>query len=115
MRVKRLGLAVAGAMVFTGWLLAQQTPIQGCNGAISCNQPKGFSTLTGNANVLFGVGSRWGSGYDFRVVTPKAAPQPTPSMDTRIFHLKDVSLLPPSPTPTPSLRDRAGSAPSAHR
>jgi len=101
MRVKRLGLAVAGAMVFTGLLLAQQTPIQGCNGAMSCNQPKGFSTLTGNGNVLFGFGFRWGPGYEFRVVTPKAAPEPTPSLDTRIFHLKDVSLLPP-PTPTPA-------------
>ena len=70
----RVGLVVAGAMVFTGWLLAQQTPIQGCNGAISCNQPKGFSTLTGNGSVLFGVGFRWGPGYEFRVVTPKAAP-----------------------------------------
>ena len=101
MRVKRLGLTVAGATVFTGLLLAQQTPIQGCNGALPCNQPKGFSTLTGNANVLFGVGFRWGPGYDFRVVKPKAAPEPTPTLDTRIFHLKDVSLLPPPPTPTP--------------
>ena len=105
MRVKRLGLTVAGATVFTGLLLAQQTPIQGCNGALPCNQPKGFSTLTGNANVLFGAGFRWGPGYDFRVVTPNAAPVPTPSMDTRIFHLKDVSLLPP-PTPTPAPRLR---------
>jgi hypothetical protein len=103
MRVKRLALGVAGAMVFTGLLLAQQNPIQGCNAAMSCNQPKGFSTLTGNAggNAFFGVGFRWGPGYEFRVVTPNAAPQPTPSMDTRIFHLRDVSLLPPSPTPTP--------------
>jgi hypothetical protein len=100
MRVKRLGFAIAGAMVFTGLLLAQQTPIQGCNGAISCNQPKGFSTLTGNPNVLFGVGFRWGPGHDFRLVTPNVTPAPTPA-DTRIFHLKDVSLLPPSPTPTP--------------
>jgi hypothetical protein len=77
MHVKRLGLAVAGAMVFTGLLLAQQTPIQGCNGAISCNQPKGFSTLTGNAggSVLFGVGFRWGPGYEFRVAPPPAAPE----------------------------------------
>jgi hypothetical protein len=104
MRLKRLGLGIAGAMVFTGLLLAQQTPIQGCNGAISCNQPKGFSTLTGNPNVLFGFGFRWGPGYEFRMVTPKAAPEPTPTMDTRIFHLKDVSLLPPSPTPTPVAR-----------
>jgi hypothetical protein len=102
MRVKRLGLGVAGGMVFAGLLLAQQTPIQGCNGAISCNQPKGFSTLTGNANVLFGVGFRWGPGYEFRVVTPNAPPEPTPSMDTRIFHLRDVSLLRPPPTPTPA-------------
>ncbi len=101
MRARRLGLGVAGAMVLTGLLLAQQNPIQGCNGAISCNQPKGFSTLTGNANLLFGVGFRWGPGYEFRVVTPNAAPVPTPSMDTRIFHLRDVSLLPPPPTPTP--------------
>lgn len=101
MRAGRLGLGVAGAMVFTGLLLAQQTPIQGCNGAISCNQPKGFSTLTGNANVLFGFGLRWGPGYEFRLVTPNPAPSPTPSLDTRIFHLRDVSLLPPTPTPTP--------------
>ncbi len=89
-------------MVFTGLLLAQQKPIQGCNGAISCNQPKGFSTLTGNANLLFGVGFRWGPGYEFRVITPNAAPSPTPSLDTRIFHLRDVSLLPPPPTATPA-------------
>ena len=88
-------------MVFTTLLLAQQRPIQGCNAALSCNQPRGFSTLTGNANVLFGVGFRWGPGYEFRVVTPNAAPEPTPSMDTRIFHLRDVSLLPPEPPPTP--------------
>jgi hypothetical protein len=101
MRVKRLGLAVAGAIVCAGLLLAQQTPIRGCNAAISCNQPKGFSTLTGNGNVLFSVGSRWGPGYEFRVVTPNPAPEPTPSLDTRVFHLRDFSLLPPSPTPTP--------------
>ena len=101
MRVRRLGFGVAGAMVFTGLLLAQQKPIQGCNGAISCNQPKGFSTLTGNGNVFFGVGMRWGPGYEFRLVSPNAAPPPTPTMDTRIFHLREVSLLPPSPTPTP--------------
>ena len=102
MRVRRLGLGVAGAMVFTGLLLAQQKPIQGCNAAISCNQPKGFSTLTGNANIFFGVGMRWGPGFEFRMVTPNAAPTPTPNLDTRIFHLRDVSLLPPSPTPTPA-------------
>ena len=101
MRLKRLALGLAGAMVFTTLLLAQQRPIQGCNAALSCNQPRGFSTLTGNANVLFGVGFRWGPGYEFRVVTPNAAPEPTPSMDTRIFHLRDVSLLPPEPPPTP--------------
>jgi hypothetical protein len=91
-------------MVFAGLLLAQQKPIQGCNAAMSCNQPRGFSTLNGNAggSVLFGVGFRWGPGYVFRVVTPNAAPEPTPSMDTRIFHLRDVSLLPPPPTPTPA-------------
>ena len=102
MRFKRLGLGVAGAMVLTGWLLAQQKPIQGCNGAISCNQPKGFSTLNGNLHVLFGAGIRWGPGFEFRLITPNLAPSPTPSVDTRIFHLRDVSLLPPPPPPTPT-------------
>ena len=106
MRAKGLVLGLAGAMVFATLLVAQQTPIQGCNGALPCNQPRGFSTLTGNAggSVLFGVGVRWGPGIHFLVVTPtltSPTPEPTPNLDARTFRLQGVSLLPPQPTPTP--------------
>ena len=104
MRVKRPGLGVAGAIVFTTLAVAQQKPIQGCNGAIPCNQPKGFSTLNGNAGVFFGVGVRWGPGINFLIVTPTVTyptPEPTPNLDARSFRLEGVSLLPPQPTPTP--------------
>ena len=105
MCVKRLGLGVAGAMVFTGLLLAQQTPIQGCNGALTCSQPRGYTTTRGNAgSVLFGVGVQWGPGFHFVVVTPTLSyptPEPTPNLDARTFRLEGVSLLPPQPTPTP--------------
>jgi hypothetical protein len=85
---------------------AQQQPITGCNAAPSCrDRGLGYSALKGNAggSVLFGVGFRWGPGFQLLIVTPKPslAPEPTPSVDTRIFHLRDVSLLPPQPTPTP--------------
>ena len=104
-------LGFAGAMVFAPGSGAQQTPITGCNAALSCrNKGLGYTALTGNAggNVLIGTGFRWGPGFQFLIVTPNVsvAPEPTPNVDTRIFHLRDVSLLPPQPTPTPSLRDR---------
>jgi hypothetical protein len=104
MRVQRLGLGLAGATVFTTLLLAQQKPIQGCNAALSCNQPRGFSTLNGNANVFFGAGVRWGPGIHFLIVTPSLTsptPEPTPNLDARTFRLQGVSLLPPQATPTP--------------
>ena len=93
-------------MAFTTLLVAQQTPIQGCNAALSCNQPRGYSTVRGNAggSVLFGVGLRWGPGIHFLVVTPSIsspAPEPTPNLDARTFRLEGVSLLPPQPNPTP--------------
>jgi hypothetical protein len=104
MRLKRLALGLAGAMVFTTLLLAQQKPIQGCNAALSCNQPRGFSTLTGNPNVFFGAGVRWGPGIHFLIVTPSLTaptPEPTPNLDARTFRMHGVSLLPPQATPTP--------------
>jgi hypothetical protein len=106
MRGKGLVLGLAGATSLATLLFAQQKPIQGCNAALSCNQPRGFSTLTGNAggSVLFGVGVRWGPGINFLVVTPSLSsptPEPTPNMDARTFHLQGVSLLPPKPTSTP--------------
>jgi hypothetical protein len=107
MRGRILVFGLAGAMVFVpGSGAAQQQPITGCNAAPSCrDRGLGYSTLAGNAggSVLFGVGFRWGPGFQFLIVTPRPslAPEPTPSVDTRIFHLRDVSLLPPQPTPTP--------------
>jgi hypothetical protein len=106
MRGRIFVLGFAGAMVFAPGSGAQQTPITGCNAALSCrNKGLGYTALTGNAggNVLMGTGFRWGPGFQFLIVTPNfsVAPEPTPNVDTRIFHLRDVSLLPPSPTPTP--------------
>ena len=107
MRIKRLCLGLAGAMVFTALVLAQQKPVTGCLAAMSCrNRLLGYSTLRGNegSSMLFGVGARWGPGFQFLMVTPSLAslvPEPTPSVDAQIFHLRDVSLLPPQPTPTP--------------
>ena len=111
MRGRILVFGLVGAMVFApGFGAAQQQPITGCNAALSCrNRLLGYSTLTGNADgsVLFGVGFRWGPGFQFRIVTPKAAsPEPTPSVDARNFHLRHVSLLPPEPTPTPNVAPR---------
>jgi len=114
MRGRIFVFGLAGAMVLApGSGAAQQTPITGCNAALSCrNRLLGYSTLTGNAggSLLFGAAIRWGPGVQFLIVTPRAAysaPEPTPNMDARSFHLRDVSLLPPEPTPTPlpSLRD----------
>ena len=106
MRGKRLVLGLAGAMIFTTLLVAQQTPIQGCNAALTCSQPRGYTTTRGNAggSVLFGVGVQWGPGFHFVVITPSLSyptPEPTPNLDTRTFRLEGVSLLPPQPTPTP--------------
>jgi hypothetical protein len=106
MRGKRLVLGLAGATVFTTLLVAQQTPIQGCNAALTCSQPRGYTTVRGNAggSVLFGVGVGWGPGIHFLVVTPSITsptPEPTPNLDARTFRLQGVSLLPPQPTPTP--------------
>jgi hypothetical protein len=106
MRGKRLGLGLAGATVFTTLLVAQQTPIQGCNAAITCSHPRGYTTARGNAggSVLFGVGVSWGPGFHFLVVTPSLsspAPEPTPNLEARTFRLQGVSLLPPQPTSTP--------------
>jgi hypothetical protein len=105
MRGKRLVLGLAGAMVFATLLVAQQKPIQGCNGALTCSQPRGYTTTRGNAgSVLFGVGVQWGPGFHFVVVTPTLSsptPEPTPNLDARTFRLEGVSLLPPQPTRTP--------------
>ena len=106
MRGKGLVLGLAGAAVFSTLLVAQQQPIQGCNAALSCNQPRGFSTLTGNAGgtVFFGLGVRWGPGVEFGLAnarTSAPAQEPTPNVDARTFRLRGVSLLPPEPTPTP--------------
>jgi hypothetical protein len=106
MRGKRLGLGLAGAMVVATLLVAQQKPIQGCNAALTCSQPRGYTTARGNAggSVLFGVGVRWEPGFHFLVVTPSLSyptPEPTPNLDARTFRLEGVSLLPPQPTPTP--------------
>lgn len=108
MRCRLLGFGLAGAMVLASRPgAAQQKPTTGCNAALSCrNKHLGYSALMGNAggSVLFGVGARWGPGFQFLIVTPSVAsfvPEPTPNVDARIFHLRDVSLLPPQPTPTP--------------
>ena len=103
---KCLGLGLAGATVFTTLLVAQQTPIQGCNAALTCSQPRGYTTVRGNAggSVLFGVGVNWGPGFHFLVITPTLSsptPEPTPNLDARTFRLAGVSLLPPQPTRTP--------------
>jgi hypothetical protein len=108
MRGKRLGLGIAGATIFATFLAAQQKPIQGCNAALTCSQPRGYTTTRGNAgSVLFGVGVQWGPGFHFVVVTPTLSyptPEPTPNLDARTFRLEGVSLLPPPPptTPTPT-------------
>jgi hypothetical protein len=102
MRVPRFVLGICGAVVCAPLLLAQQKPIYGCNGAVTCNRPLGYTALTGNPSVFFGVGAHWGPGFQFLLVTPTAeAPGPETTPDIRVFHLKGVSLLPPVATPTP--------------
>ena len=113
MRVPRFVLGILGAVAGAPLLLAQQQPIHGCNGAITCNRPLGYTALTGNPSVFFGVGTRFGPGFQFLLVTPTAeppAPETTP--DVRVLHLKGVSLLPPTPTPTAAPTPRPTPAPS---
>ena len=105
MRSKRLALAIGGAAVFAPFLLlAQQKHIAGCNAALNCKDgPYGYSAIKGPGNngLLFGVGMRFGPGFQFLVVTPSFAPPPTPAVEGPMFHLR-ASLLPPPPTPTPA-------------
>src|SRR6476469_5891503 len=76
MRGKRFVLGICGALVGAS-LLAQQTPIHGCNGAVTCNRPLGYTALTGNPSVFMGVGARFGPGFQFGLATPSVeVPKP---------------------------------------
>ena len=101
-----LGLACVMALVYAA--SAQEAPVHGCGAAVSC-RPLGFSTLGTNPNSLVFGGFRFGPGFQFYLVTPVAKPlspeQPLDG-DVRIFHLRNVTLLPPTMTPTPAATAR---------
>jgi hypothetical protein len=100
----RWGLGLFVAIVLLSKAAAQESPIHGCGGAVSC-QPLGFSTNSTNPNSVVLGGFRIGpNDFHFYLVTPRAKtprPEEYPSNDLRVFHLRNVSLLPPTPTPTP--------------
>jgi hypothetical protein len=104
MRPRRILLPTAGAFFFAAAAstLGQQQPIHGCNAAPSC-RPLGYTTLDKNAGFggfFFGVGARWGPGFDLFVAAPKEIVlTPPPPVTGEIFNL-GVSLLNPLPAPT---------------
>ena len=96
-----LGLAAIVALLCAA--AAQEPPTHGCGAAVSC-QPLGFSTLGTNPNAVTFGGFRFGaSDVHFYVVTPRSRPNPEEYSvnDVRVFHLRNVSLLPRTPSPTP--------------
>ena len=104
MRPRRLLLPAAVAFfAAAAFSVAQQQPIHGCNAAPSC-RPLGFSTLDKNAGFggfFFGVGARWGPGFELFVPASREIPilaPPAPGTG-EIFHL-GASLLNPLPAPT---------------
>ena len=104
MRAKRLGLGVAGAMVFAGLLLAQQTLDPGVQRSDLLQSAQRL--LNADRKRLCPLRSRLSlrvlatsSGSSLR----KTAPEPTPNMDTRVFHLQ--GCLTPAPTLTRSHAD----------
>jgi hypothetical protein len=105
MRLRRFLTAAVGILFLAAAsTVAQQQPIHGCNAAASC-RPLGFSTLDKNAGfggLFFGVGARFGPGFDIFIPASSqillAAPPTT--FRGEIFHL-GVSLMHPAPTPTP--------------
>ncbi|HKA36359.1 MAG TPA: hypothetical protein VKH43_06030 [Thermoanaerobaculia bacterium] len=104
MRPRRVSLAVSGLFLLAAAasVVAQQQPIHGCNAAPSC-RPLGYSTLDKNAGFggfFFGVGARFGPGFNVFVPGVKEIPVLAPPAPPtgEIFHL-GASLLNPLPTP----------------
>jgi hypothetical protein len=102
MRGRRSILGLAGAMIFTPFLLVaqqKQGPVNGCGAAPSC-RGNGYWVLNGNAggNVLLSVGASWDPGFHLGIVAPAGEPSQPPA--TQMFHLQGASLSPPPSPPT---------------
>jgi len=106
MRGRRYVLGLAGAMVFSPFLLVaqqKQGPVNGCGAAPSCRS-NGYWVLNGNAggNVLLSVGASWDPGFHLGIVAPQggsAAGEPSQAPGAQMFHLQGASLSPQPPPP----------------
>lgn len=95
------------AVVFPLAASGQQQPIYGCRHAINCRpSPVGASALNdrGTSGLLVSGSVRWGPGFQAGLSTPFLKIPllgEEPAVDLKTFRLRNATLLPPPPEPTP--------------
>jgi hypothetical protein len=108
--VSRRSLLLTAAVVLLPVAVpGQQQPIYGCRQSINCRpSPVGASALNdrGASGLLVSGGIRWGPGFYAGISTPFLKIPlfgEEPAVDLKTFRLRNATLLPPLPEPTPAV------------